>query len=120
MLKPDFVCLSILIAEFEQVRASQRPHFAFARIDFTNDVRLAVGGIENLSITGDSRRLRKARFGKQAIAATLASVTGKHANYFLVQIQLPNLMRPGHRDVETAPDQLQVPRRIQIDVTSRP
>src|SRR6476620_421636 len=119
MLKANLVSGSIPVAKFEQVRAGQRPHFAFARIDFTINVRLAVGGIENFSITGDSRRLCKTRFCKQAIAAALASITGKHANDFLVQIQLPNLMWTGHRDIEVAPDQLPVPRRIQIDVAGR-
>src|SRR5499433_1351106 len=118
MLQPYLVTVSVAIAKFKQVRAGKRTHFAFARIDFANDIRFAVGGVNNFAITRDSRRLSKPCLRKRSIATPFMSRPRKHSNYILVEIKLPNLMRPGHGDVEAASDKLQVPWRIQINTTS--
>src|SRR5713226_4918299 len=109
MLQANVVARPVYIAKIKQVAADQRAHVSIRpEIDRANDICLSVRDIQSLSVRHERGRLRKRCLRRRAVDARLASRARKGRDLLLVEIELPDLMRPGHRDVERAADKLQI------------
>ena len=113
MLQPHAVTAAVLVAKIKQIAANQGFDLPIGtKIDGANNVRLCVRDIKRLFVARQAGRLRESRFIKRPVMASFAPRSSEGRNLHLVEIQFPNLMRPGHGDVERVSDELQVPRRV--------
>src|SRR5439155_11853332 len=121
MLQANVVARTDFVTEIKQIAAYQCAHVSiWSEINRANNVCFGIRDIQSFSVSCQSGWLRESRLGRRTVTASFASRAGERRNLLFVEIEFPNLMRPGHRDVKRAAHKLQIPRRVQSNVSGRP
>src|SRR4051794_37421151 len=108
MLQAHPVADAVDVAKVEEVAANQCANGGVRRreVDRADDVRFAIGDIESLAVRRQPRRLRESGPQQLAVSARFLARAGEVGDLLLFEIKFPDLMRPGHGDVEDGPDKL--------------
>src|ERR1700730_10788904 len=111
MLKTDSVALAILVTEDEEVLTDEGGDLPGLQVDVAHGADLGIRDIQVAVVNRKSTRLGEPSLRFRSIEQALTTGAGEGRDRAAIEVERPDLVGSGHRDVQDAIRQRQVPGR---------
>jgi hypothetical protein len=114
MLQSDRIADPVDVAEVEQPGPDDRTHAArWGDIHLADGIRLRVGREQRIAGERDPHGLREGRVGVRAVVQLFGATARTRHGRSVTEVDRPQLMDAGHRDVKRVAVEGEIPRRAQ-------